>query len=80
MVNSKVADGEDYSDLLVKYKEKIRKEFGETGVSSDGAGAKPISSREYTEFKSEIYPNQYSMYEKACNMAESVFKLKVENK
>jgi hypothetical protein len=80
MVKSKSVDAEEYSDLLVKYKERIKAEFGEKGINSDGAGATPVTSREYSEFKSEIYPNQYSYYGKACNMAEAVFKLKVENK
>ncbi len=85
MVDTNKASGgtgsdDDYSDLLVKYKERIKSEFGETGVSSDGAGATRVSSREYHEFKAELYPAHFSFYEKACNMAEGVFKLKVDAK
>ncbi|MBT4605025.1 hypothetical protein HOC01_05260 [archaeon] len=71
---------DDYSDLLVKYKEKIKKEFGEVGISSDGAGAKKIDSSDYLQFKKELYPTHFSLYEKACNKAEALFKLKVEKK
>lgn len=78
--NNSDSGEEDYGDLLVKYKERIKSEFGEVGVSADGAGAIPISSREYSEFKSEIYPGHFSFYEKACNKAEAIFKLKVEAK
>ena len=72
------SEGDDYSDLLVKYKERIKAEFGETEIGSDGAGATPVSSREYHEFKAELYPKHFSLYEKACNKAEKIFKLKVD--
>src|SRR3989338_352214 len=67
---------DDYQQLLEKYKSKIKEEFGE-------AALKPIaevSSREYTEFKEELYPTSYSLYEKACNFSEKLLHLKPDVK
>jgi len=73
---------DEYQDLLVKYKEKIKAEFGDVkgGVSSDGAGASKIDSQDYLQFKKELYPTHFGYYEKACNFAEGIFKLKVDKK
>ena len=66
---------EEYQDLLEKYKDRIKKEFGE-------AATKPrkISSREYGEFKKELYPLHYSFYEKSCNFSEGILKIKEDPK
>lgn len=66
---------DEYQELLEKYKERIKKEFGEKPVKP-----KRVSSQEYTEFKREIYPTQYSWYEKACNLSEKILKLGVDEK
>jgi len=68
---------DEYAELLEKYKSKIKEEFGE------GAAERPpakVSSQEYTQFKSELYPNHYSLYEKACNFSENILKLGVGEK
>ncbi len=67
---------DDYAKLLEKYKSKIKEEFGE------GAAKAPakISSKEYSEFKSELYPAHYSLYEKACNFSQKTLKLTVDPK
>ena len=62
----------EYQDILEKYKAKIREEFGD----SLPANPSKISSREYTDFKSELYPTHYSLYEKACNFSGKLLKLK----
>jgi hypothetical protein len=65
-----------YEQLLEKYKSKIKEEFGEGAV-------KPIpkvSTKEYSDFKKEIFPAHYSFYEKACNMSEKFLKLTADPK
>ncbi len=67
---------DDYQELLVKYKERIKKEFGKDAVRPISR----VSSREYSEFKEELYPTHYSWYEKACNFSENLLKLQADPK
>ncbi len=65
-----------YEQLLEKYKSKIKEEFGEGAV-------KPIpkvTTKEYSDFKREIFPAHYSIYEKACNFSEKFLKLTADPK
>ncbi len=72
---------DEYQDLVVKYKEKIKEEFGhQAAQATTNTPANKITSREYGEFKSELFPTSYTMYEKACNFSEKAFKLKVGEK
>lgn len=66
---------EEYQNLLRKYKNKISKEFGEKAVQPT-----KITSREYTEFKRELFPTHYSLYEKACNFSDNLLKMKADPK
>ncbi|HLC97288.1 MAG TPA: hypothetical protein VJC21_00715 [Candidatus Nanoarchaeia archaeon] len=66
-------DTDNHQQLIEKYKAKIRAEFGER------SRAEPkVTSREYQEFKKELYPTHYSLYEKACNFSEKILRLKVD--
>jgi multisubunit Na+/H+ antiporter MnhG subunit len=68
-----------YQDILEKYKEKVAQEFG----SQLNEVVKPnpkISSREYSEFKQELYPTHYSYYEKACKFSQNLLKLTIDEK
>mgnify|MGYP003963092115 FL=1 len=67
---------EDYQQLLEKYKAKVKKEFGE-GASKP---ATQFTTKEYSEFKRELYPTRYSLYEKACNFSEKLLKLTADKK
>jgi len=67
---------DDYQELLVKYKERIKKEFGKDAVRPISR----VSSREYSEFKEELYPTHYSWYEKACNFSENLLKIQADPK
>ena len=58
---------EEYKKLVERYKSRIKEEFGATPLPNV-----QISSKEYTEFKAELYPLRYSLYEKACNFAASL--------
>lgn len=65
-------DQEEYKELLEKYKKRMKSEFGEAPTQKINA-----TSREYTEFKEELYPNHYSWYEKGCNFSNNLLKLKI---
>ena len=67
-------DEQGYQQLLQRYQAKIKEEFGERATT-----AAP-SSKEYAEFKRELYPTHYSWYEKACNLSEKILKSKVDPK
>ncbi len=62
----------EYEELLKKYKERVREEFGEQQASEP-----KITTKEYAEFKRELYPTHYSWYEKACNFSAKILKIKV---
>ena len=65
----------EYEQLLQKYKERVQKEFGQPLTTQT-----KVTSREYEDFKTELYPNHYTFYEQACNKAESILKMKVDGK
>ena len=64
---------DNYEKILQKYKDKIKEEFGEQA-------SKPakITSQEYSQFKEELYPASYTWYEKACNFADHLLKIKMD--
>ncbi len=66
---------DDYQDILEKYKARVRDEFGETSQQEI-----KVTSQEYSQFKQELYPTHYSLYERGCNFAENALKLKVDPK
>ena len=66
---------DEYQDLVQKYKERVRKEFGEPAKQQV-----KVTSREYSEFKRELYPTRYTLYEKACNASERLLKIKADKK
>lgn len=68
-------DEQEYKELLEKYKAKVREEFGERAHTEI-----KVTSKEYTEFKEELYPTHLSLYEKACNASEKILKLKADPK
>src|SRR3989338_292617 len=68
-------DSEKYQKLIEEYKAKVRKEFGEQPQQEI-----KVTSREYDEFKRELYPARYTWYEQACNFSEKILKLKSDPK
>lgn len=66
---------EDYQELLEKYKARVKEEFGGTSV----VPAK-FTTTEYADFKRELYPAHYSLYEKVCNFSDHLLKLAVDEK
>jgi len=69
-------EGDQYQDIVAKYKQRVKEEFG-----ADTSGPSPkITSREYEDFKGELYPAHYSAYEKGCNAVDKILKLKSDPK
>src|SRR3989344_4784192 len=66
---------QEYQVLLERYKSRVAGEFGNAASISP-----KVSTKEYTDFKSELYPGHYSFYEKACNFADNLLKLSVDAK
>ncbi len=65
-----------YDDLLRKYKDRVQKEFGTNSTTQPSK----VSSREYSEFKEELYPSSYTKFEKWCNLAEKILNIKPDQK
>src|SRR3989344_681593 len=66
-------DQAQYQNLLEKYKARVAGEFGSAAAISP-----KITTKEYIDFKQELYPTHYSLYEKACNFADQLLKLTVD--
>lgn len=66
---------QEYEQLLQKYKDRVQKEFGQLPTTQT-----KVTSHEYEDFKQELYPAHYTIYEQACNKAESILKMKVDGK
>jgi len=64
--------------IMQKYKQRLSEELGE----ADQIAADPskITTREYQQFKKDIMPDHFSYYEKACNLAEKILKVKPDKK
>ncbi len=62
-------------DLYDKYADKLRRE-----LDMEERTRKPISSREYTQFKEAYVPKPTTLYEKACNFSEKLVKIKPDKK
>lgn len=64
-------------ELISKYKERLK-----AGLiaPSEMIETKPITTREYKEFKEEYLPTHMSIYEKLCNFSEKVLRLKPDEK
>ena len=65
-------DQKEYQDLLEKYKSRVASEFGSSSL------APKATTKEYADFKRELYPAHYSLYEKSCNFADNMFRLSVD--
>ncbi len=66
---------DQYQQLLERYKQRVQAEFGAKPSASP-----KVTSKEYAEFKEELYPTHYSWYEKACNLSEHILRLKADPK
>lgn len=64
---------EEMQNLLAKYKTKL--EVSLTPEDEEVQSIGVIRSRAYQQFKAEYLPKHMSIYEKACNQAEKLFKI-----
>ncbi len=71
---------EDIQDILRKYKRRLSEELGSAEQETLDIPLSKISSREYEQFKSDILPGHFSLYEKLCNLSEKLFKIKPDKK
>lgn len=66
-------DSKEYSDLVRRYKEKLKAEIeGSVPLSSKNV------SREYGIFREEALPKHLSLYERLCNFSEKFIHLKLK--
>jgi len=64
---------EEMERLLAKYKTKLEVNLTPDDEEVQSIGV--IRSRAYSEFKQEYLPKHMSLYEKACNQSEKMFKI-----
>lgn len=67
---------DQYQQLREKYKQRIEKEFGSAAVAS----SQKVTSREYAEFKQELYPARYTLFENVCNLSAKILNLRPDPK
>jgi hypothetical protein len=60
-------------ELRELYQEKIEKELG---AKAEKKLTEEFITSEYEQFKKEIIPSHFSLYEKGCNLAEQVLRIK----
>ncbi len=65
------SEDDEIKDILTKYKSKLENE-----LDPERSDINPISSREYNDFKRDYVTFHHSLYEKSCNLAEKVLKIK----
>ena len=64
-------------DILNKYRNKLNSELGAPNAEPQDM---QVITSEYGEFKKELLPKTMTMYEKACNFSEKLFKIAPDKK
>src|SRR3989338_8044912 len=72
----------EYRKFMEQYTAKLARELDKqnpqySGASDPGDSAR-IRSKEYQEFKRELLPRHYTLYEDACNFCEKMAKFSVD--
>ncbi|GIU68942.1 MAG: hypothetical protein KatS3mg002_0178 [Candidatus Woesearchaeota archaeon] len=67
---------ESFKEFENKYRERIKKEFEEYKKGKSFS----TQSRQYQDFKKQWMPKNLTIYEKLCNISESVFKITPDKK
>ena len=68
----------EVEELLKKYTKRIKTELKQPTIET--GEAKPVTTKEYQEFKQEYLPKHMSWYEKACNFSEKTLKISPDKK
>jgi hypothetical protein len=67
---------QDLKNFEQRYKDKIKKEFDTYKTNHTGTSSSTkTESRQYQEFKKQWMPKHLSLYEKACDFSEKLFKI-----
>lgn len=67
-------------ELMQKYKQKLEKELGGIKEKITAEPEKRVISQEYREFKKSFFPRPMGWYEKGCNLAEKIAKIRPDKK
>lgn len=67
----------EVKELLKKYQQRLT---SQVKASAKTLETKPITSKEYQEFKRQYMPRQYSLYEQLCNFSEKIVKISPDKK
>ena len=68
--------GKGKEDLVAKYRVRIEEEFSGKLATSKKEG---MYSANYINFKNELMPKQFSVYENLCNKSERILKIAPEH-
>ncbi len=67
---------EELRRLVKKYRSELKSELVIPAVTP----AKPVSSREYQQFKKDYMPKHITLFERLCNLSERILKIKPDEK
>jgi hypothetical protein len=67
-------------EILEKYKRRLKEEFNENIDQANETVDENIKTWEYKQFKSEMLPTHFTLYEKACNISEKILKISPDKK
>jgi hypothetical protein len=67
----------EVEQILAKYKKRLDAELGNEDYVEE---PEKITSREYEQFKEDIIPARFTLYEKLCNASEKILKIKPDKK
>lgn len=65
---------DDVKAIMEKYKRRLNEELGSDEPEQH------IDTREYRQFKQDIMPDHYTLYENLCNRAEKILKISPDKK
>jgi len=68
---------QEINQLMQEYKNKLKTQLD---VPKEAFENKAVATQEYTEFKNQYLPKNFSLYEQACNFAERTVKITPDNK
>ena len=80
MTNEKELKDEIYAKFRSKVEGEIKKDLKISELDNEEPELKPITSRQYDEFRKSFMPKNLSIYEKLCNFAEKTFNLAPDKK
>ncbi|MEK6887171.1 MAG: hypothetical protein AABW88_05055, partial [Nanoarchaeota archaeon] len=66
------APQQDIKDLIQKYTKKVETQLN---VPLSSVSEKPLTTREYQDFRKQYMPGPMSLYEKLCNASEKILKV-----